>query len=86
QRIYGICAPSLGERYTICTHPDEWKLVRKEAKADNSTDEDFDVGGGFAAPWTRGNNCPRDEKTNNETNKTPPPEGRKNQKLTIPEG
>ncbi len=30
QRIYGICAPSLGERYTICTHPDEWKLVKKK--------------------------------------------------------
>ncbi|HFF6400914.1 TPA: hypothetical protein ACGD5V_004762, partial [Escherichia coli] len=63
QRIYGICAPSLGERYTICTHPDEWKLVRKESDADNSTDEGFDLRGGFAAPWTRGNNCPGDEKT-----------------------
>lgn len=86
QRIYGICAPSLGERYTICTHPDEWKLVRKEAKADNSTDEDFDVGGGFAAPWTRGNNCPHDEKTDTGEGKTPPPETKKEQKLTIPEG
>ncbi|MGE9089925.1 replication endonuclease, partial [Escherichia coli] len=86
QRIYGICAPSLGERYTICTHPDEWKLVRKEAKADNSTDEDFDVGGGFAAPWTRGNNCPHDEKTDTGEGKTPPPETRKEQKLVVPGG
>ena len=86
QRIYGICAPSLGERYTICTHPDEWKLVRKEAKADNSTDEDFDVGGGFAAPWTRGNNCPHDEKTDTGEGKNPPPETRKEQKLVVPGG
>lgn len=86
QRIYGICAPSLGERYTICTHPDEWKLVRKEAKTDNSTDEDFDVGGGFAAPWTRGNNCPHDEKTDTGEGKNPPPETRKEQKLVVPGG
>ncbi|NZA46979.1 replication endonuclease [Escherichia coli] len=86
QRIYGVRAPLLGERYTICTHPDEWKLVRKEAKADNSTDEDFDVGGGFAAPWTRGNNCPHDEKTDTGEGKTPPPETRKEQKLVVPGG
>ncbi|MCN8695366.1 replication endonuclease, partial [Escherichia coli] len=86
QRIYGICAPSLGERYTICTHPDEWKLVRRKPENEDRTDEGFDVGGGFAAPWTRGNNCPHDEKTDTGEGKTPPPETRKEQKLVVPGG
>ncbi|HGF2623180.1 TPA: replication endonuclease [Escherichia coli] len=86
QRIYGVRAPSLGERYTICTHPDTWKLVRRKPENEDRTDEGFDVECGFAAPWTRGNNCRHDEKTNNETDKTPPPEGRKEQKLIVPEG
>ncbi|EQC2759828.1 replication endonuclease [Escherichia coli] len=86
QRIYGVRAPSLGERYIICTHPDTWKLVRRKPENEDRTDEGFDPECGFAAPWTRGNNCPRDEKTTTETDKTPPPEERKQQKLTIPEG
>ncbi|HFO7652437.1 TPA: replication endonuclease [Escherichia coli] len=86
QRIYGVRAPSLGERYTICTHPDTWELVRRKPENEDRTDEGFDVECGFAAPWTRGNNCRHDEKTNNETDKTPPPEGRKEQKLIVPEG
>ncbi|EIN0760153.1 replication endonuclease [Escherichia coli] len=86
QRIYGVRAPSLGERYTICTHPDTWKLVRRKPENEDRTDEGFDVECGFAAPWTRGNNCPHDEKTDTGEGKTPPPETRKEQKLTIPEG
>ncbi|EPV6108415.1 replication endonuclease, partial [Escherichia coli] len=81
QRIYGICAPSLGERYTICTHPDEWKLVKKETIPDNRTGEGFDLQGDPVAPWTRGNNCPRDEKTDNHG-----PENRQDPgRLTLPE-
>ncbi|EJC0147750.1 TPA: replication endonuclease [Escherichia coli] len=81
QRIYGICAPSLGERYTICTHPDEWKLVKKETTPDNRTGEGFDLQGDPVAPWTRGNNCPRDEKTDNHG-----PENRQDPgRLTLPE-
>ncbi|EKD3063112.1 replication endonuclease [Escherichia coli] len=86
QRIYGVRAPSLGERYTICTHPDTWKLVRRKPENEDRTDEGFDVECGFAAPWTRGNNCRHDEKTTSKTNKTPSSEGRKEQKLAIPEG
>ncbi|EPA7516636.1 replication endonuclease [Escherichia coli] len=86
QRIYGVRAPSLGERYTICTHPDTWKLVRRKPENEDRTDEGFDVECGFSAPWTRGNNCPHDEKTDTGEGKTPPPETRKEQKLTIPEG
>ncbi|MEE9632944.1 hypothetical protein HLG81_25770 [Escherichia coli] len=81
QRIYGICAPSLGELYTICTHPDEWKLVKKETTPDNRTGEGFDLQGDPVAPWTRGNNCPRDEKTDNHG-----PENRQDPgRLTLPE-
>ncbi|EFC3822703.1 replication endonuclease [Escherichia coli] len=86
QRIYGVRAPSLGEHYTICTHPDTWKLVRRKPENEDRTDEAFDPECGFAAPWTRGNNCRHDEKTTSKTNKTPSSEGKKEQKLTIPEG
>ncbi|EON1428159.1 replication endonuclease [Escherichia coli] len=86
QRIYGVRAPSLGERYTICTHPDTWKLVRRKPENEDRTDEGFDVECGFAAPWTRGNNCPHDEKTDTGEGKTPPPETRKEQKLVVPGG
>ncbi|HAW1213035.1 TPA: replication endonuclease [Escherichia coli] len=87
QRIYGIRAPSLGEQYTICTHPDTWKLVRRKPEGEDSASEtDFDVEGDFVAPWTRGNNCPPDQNlTSNAT-----PEGqqdrRREQRLTLPEG
>ncbi|EME5215681.1 replication endonuclease [Escherichia coli] len=86
QRIYGVRAPSLGERYTICTHPDTWKLVRRKPENEDRTDEGFDVECGFAAPWTRGNNCPHDEKTDTGEGKNPPPETRKEQKLVVPGG
>ncbi|WP_088555359.1 replication endonuclease [Escherichia coli] len=86
QRIYGVRTPSLGERYIICTHPDTWKLVRRKPENEDRTDEGFDVECGFAAPWTRGNNCPHDEKTDTGEGKTPPPETRKEQKLVVPGG
>ncbi|MFG5876121.1 replication endonuclease [Escherichia coli] len=87
QRIYGVRAPSLGEQYTICTHPDTWKLVRRKPEGEDSASEtDFDVEGDFVAPWTRGNNCPPDQ---NLTSDTPPdgqPDRRKERRLTLPEG
>ncbi|WP_088548930.1 replication endonuclease [Escherichia coli] len=86
QRIYGVRTPSLGERYIICTHPDTWKLVRRKPENEDRTDEGFDVECGFAAPWTRGNNCPHDEKTDTGEGKNPPPETRKEQKLVVPGG
>lgn len=56
-RIYGIWSPLTQGR--VCTHSVKWKKVRKavdvqEAQADE----------GASAPWTRGNNCPLVEKTN----------------------
>ncbi|EAO5470155.1 replication endonuclease, partial [Salmonella enterica] len=60
-QIYGIWSPLIGETSRICTHPDNWTLVRKQPEPkDNAPEPGFDVDlpGGFAAPWTRGNNCP----------------------------
>ncbi|EAC0482864.1 replication endonuclease [Escherichia coli] len=63
-QIYGIWSPLIGESSRVCTHPDNWKLVRRKPEAEDSTHENgFDLQGGPAAPWTRGNNCPGDEKT-----------------------
>ncbi|HFV5043332.1 TPA: replication endonuclease, partial [Escherichia coli] len=70
ERIYGIRMPELGEDFTLCTHPEEWKIVRKEPEPDNRTGEGFDLQGGPAAPWTRGNNCHPDEKTTNNSTQT----------------
>lgn len=61
-QIYGIWSPSLGDDSRICTHPDNWTLVKKQpVQKDGSTSQavDFDVQSGNAAPWTRGNNCPQ---------------------------
>ncbi|WP_129111465.1 replication endonuclease [Yersinia frederiksenii] len=68
-KIYGVWSPSLGEESRICTHADNWKMVRKTGSDDSQTKAseaaaavdlglDFDVGGGGIAPRTRGNNCP----------------------------
>ncbi|CSQ73324.1 replication protein for prophage CP-933T [Shigella sonnei] len=63
-QIYGIWSPLIGESSRVCTHPDNWKLVRRKPEAEDSARENgFDLQGGPAAPWTRGNNCPGDEKT-----------------------
>ncbi|EBF0867824.1 replication endonuclease [Salmonella enterica] len=66
-QIYGIWSPHIGEHSRICTHPDNWTLVRKQPEPkDNAPEPGFavDLSGGFAAPWTRGNNCPAEQKTN----------------------
>ncbi|KFB99671.1 phage replication protein [Trabulsiella guamensis ATCC 49490] len=66
-QLYGIWAPLIGTRSIVCTHPDNWQLVRKQKKAAPSAQQDldldlrclsFDRQGDHAAPWTRGNNCP----------------------------
>lgn len=56
-RVYGIWSPLIDGR--ICTHATTWKMVKKAAvPSEASADQ-----GGIADPWTRGNNCPRVEKT-----------------------
>ncbi|MDK1707031.1 replication endonuclease [Serratia marcescens] len=65
-QIYGIWSPHLGEASRICTHPDNWQRVRKAIQAGGAADRqgvDVDLQGGSAAPWTRGNNCPIEQKT-----------------------
>ncbi|HFI8955551.1 TPA: replication endonuclease, partial [Escherichia coli] len=69
-RIYGVRMPELGDEFTLCTHPEEWKIVRKEPEPDNRTGEGFDLQGDPVAPWTRGNNCHPDEKTTNNSTQT----------------
>lgn len=67
-QIYGIWSPQIGESSRVCTHPDNWKLVRRKPEAEDSARENgFDLQGGPAAPWTRtrGNNCPRVQETGN---------------------
>lgn len=56
-RIYGIWSPLVEGR--ICTHATKWKMVRKVVDVQEATADQ-----GACAPWTRGNNCPHDEKMN----------------------
>ncbi len=69
----------------MCTHPDNWKLVRRKPEAEDSARENgFDLQGGPAAPWTRGNNCPRVQETDN--NGTEQPEERPAPWPQLPDG
>ncbi|XTZ36736.1 replication endonuclease [Salmonella enterica] len=71
-RIYGIWSPLVGESSRVCTHPDNWKLVRRKPEAaDDSRENVFDLQGGSAAPWTRGNNCPRVQETDSDGTEQP---------------
>ncbi|EJJ4361553.1 replication endonuclease [Salmonella enterica] len=66
-QIYGIWSPLIGPESRICTHPDNWTLIKKQPKPkDNAPEPGFavDLPGGFAAPWTRGNNCTPVQKMN----------------------
>ncbi|HBP7741560.1 TPA: replication endonuclease [Escherichia coli] len=84
-QIYGIWSPLIGESSRVCTHPDNWKLVRRKPEAEDSSHENgFDLQGGPAAPWTRGNNCPRAQETDN--NGTEQPEERPTPWPQIPDG
>ncbi|MGF2651557.1 replication endonuclease [Serratia marcescens] len=69
-QIYGIWSPLIGEPSRICTHPDNWTLVKKQPEPKDHAPEpgvDVDLPGGIAAPWTRGNNCPAEQKINIST-------------------
>ncbi|HCQ2304771.1 TPA: replication endonuclease, partial [Escherichia coli] len=84
-QIYGIWSPLIGESSRVCTHPDNWKLVRRKPEAEDSARENgFDLQGGPAAPWTRGNNCPRVQETDN--NGTEQPEERPAPWPQLPDG
>ncbi|HDQ1414556.1 TPA: replication endonuclease, partial [Escherichia coli] len=84
-QIYGIWSPLIGESSRVCTHPDNWKLVRHKPEQEGSAHENgFDLQGGPAAPWTRGNNCPRVQETDN--NGTEQPEERPAPWPQLPEG
>ncbi|OSK22862.1 putative phage replication protein [Escherichia coli M056] len=64
-QIYGIWSPLIGESSRVCTHPDNWKLVRRKPDAeDHARENGFDLQGDPVAPWTRGNNCPRTQNGN----------------------
>ncbi|EDW4826186.1 replication endonuclease [Salmonella enterica subsp. enterica] len=69
-QIYGIWSPLIGPESRICTHPDNWTLIKKQPKPkDDAPEQGFEVDlpGGFAAPWTRGNNCTPVQKMNLST-------------------
>lgn len=84
-QIYGIWSPLIGESSRVCTHPDNWKLVRRKPETEDSARENgFDLQGGPAAPWTRGNNCPRVQETDN--NGTEQPEERSAPWPQLPDG
>ncbi|EJB0178433.1 replication endonuclease, partial [Escherichia coli] len=84
-QIYGIWSPLIGESSRVCTHPDNWKLVRRKPEPeDNAHENGFDLQGGPAAPWTRGNNCPRAQETDN--NGTEQPEERPAPWPQLPDG
>ncbi|MEX9542089.1 replication endonuclease, partial [Escherichia coli] len=84
-QIYGIWSPLIGESSRVCTHPDNWKLVRRKPEPEDSAHENgFDLQGGPAAPWTRGNNCPRVQETDN--NGTEQPEERPAPWPQLPDG
>ncbi|WP_337049248.1 replication endonuclease [Serratia fonticola] len=64
-QIYGVWSPHLGETSRICTHADNWQRVRKTIQAGGAADRqgvDVQGGGAAVAPWTRGNNCPIEQK------------------------
>ncbi|NIC26540.1 replication endonuclease [Serratia plymuthica] len=75
-QIYGVWSPRLGDASRICTHTGDWKMVRKtDSNTPNSATDanggdrfgfDVDHQGGPTAPWTRGNNCPHEQNSNNE--------------------
>lgn len=64
-RIYGIWSPLTEGR--VCTHAVKWKKVRKAVDVQEATADQGDP----VAPWTRGNNCPLVEKTNQSEGVSP---------------
>lgn len=73
-QIYGVWSPRLGEESRICTHAENWQRVKKSTPAGGEADRqgvDVDLQGGSDAPWTRGNNCPPEQKTNKRSDDPP---------------
>ncbi|WP_230402498.1 replication endonuclease [Plesiomonas shigelloides] len=66
-QIYGIYSPQLGERSRICTHLGNWTVVKKGQTLAPSQPAKAALAlqGSSAAPWTNGNNCPTEQKVNN---------------------
>lgn len=58
-RIYGIWSPITGKENKICTHVHTWKMVKK---APANPGAESAAQGDPVAPWTRGNNCPPNQK------------------------
>ncbi|WP_404691994.1 replication endonuclease [Raoultella ornithinolytica] len=58
-RIYGVWSPLTGKENKICTHVHTWKMVKK---APANSGAESAAQGDPVAPWTRGNNCPLDQK------------------------
>lgn len=54
-RIYGVWSRLAAGR--ICTHATKWKKVRKAVAVQEASADQ-----GASAPWTRGNNCPPEQK------------------------
>ncbi|ENU0757719.1 replication endonuclease, partial [Klebsiella michiganensis] len=59
-RIYGVWSPLTGKENKICTHAHTWKMVKK---APANSGAESAAQGDPVAPWTRGNNCPPDQKS-----------------------
>ncbi|MCV5976465.1 replication endonuclease, partial [Escherichia coli] len=76
-RIYGIWSPIAEGK--ICTHVVKWKMVRKAVDVQEAAADQ-----GACAPWTRGNNCPRVQETDN--NGTEQPEERPAPWPQLPDG
>jgi len=58
-RIYGIWSPITGKENKICTHVHTWRMVKK---APANPGAESAAQGDPVAPWTRGNNCPPNQK------------------------
>lgn len=68
-RIYGIWSPITGKENKICTHVHTWKMVKK---APANSGADSAAQGDPVAPWTRGNNCPRNDESGQIQDKMAP--------------
>lgn len=56
-RVYGVKSHLLpGQK--ICTHAHTWQMVKKQSKSAEGAQ-----GNASCPPWTRGNNCPPEQKT-----------------------
>lgn len=68
-RVYGIWSPITGKENKICTHVHTWKMVKKTPANPGAESA---AQGDPVAPWTRGNNCPRNDKSGRIQDKMAP--------------